>query len=198
MTWHARSRREANQTVELTRVFFKASSLKNSWSKSEMNTEMKESSSTYFLSVCVATGESAAGGCSDTLGGSDRESFSRDTGLSSLQETHTHTHCWSFLCSCSTVCTGKVLSLFWCWPLTSLQRQQDALCSILGSWRRFYGLLLQSLWKCVAEWIITDVPFHVEEALNEVKNNHLSGKNPKYKGLTLWSSFQEPKKLKSL
>lgn len=41
---------------------------------------------THFLSVCVGAGESSAGCCSDALGGSDRESFSRDTGLSSLQD----------------------------------------------------------------------------------------------------------------
>lgn len=62
---------------------------------------------TYFLSVCVFTGEPSAGCCSDAFGGSDRESFSRDTGLSSLQgETQTgtlrerllvsHEHAFSF------------------------------------------------------------------------------------------------------
>lgn len=44
---------------------------------------------TYFLSVCVFTGRSSAGCCSEAVGGSDRESFSRDTGHSSLQNTHT-------------------------------------------------------------------------------------------------------------
>ena len=55
---------------------------------------LQRKGNTYFLSVCAVRVASAEHGCSAVLAGrSDKESFSRDNGLSSLERnTHTHAH----------------------------------------------------------------------------------------------------------
>lgn len=66
-------------------LFFFLNALQSVVHSSELSSQ-RQQMATYVLSVCVATGESSAGCCccSAALGGSDSESFSRDTGLSSL------------------------------------------------------------------------------------------------------------------